>query len=40
MKVYAVIGTPLQHSLSPLLHNSLLEAWDLPYVYIPWEIFP
>lgn len=38
MKVYAVVGTPLRHSLSPFLHNLLFQAWGWDDVYIPWEL--
>lgn len=38
MKAYALLGYPLAHSLSPKLHQSVFQAWDLPHVYFPWEI--
>lgn len=33
-----IIGNPLQHSLSPLLHNRTLRHLGLNYVYLPFEI--
>lgn len=35
-----IIGNPLQHSLSPWLHNSTLRHLGLNYVYLPFEIDP
>ena len=28
-----VIGDPVEHSLSPVIHNTILERSGLPYVY-------
>ncbi len=33
MKRLAVIGDPIAHSLSPVLHNAMARALDLPYTY-------
>lgn len=38
MENYALIGYPLSHSLSPILHGLVYEAWNLPNVYLSWEI--
>lgn len=35
-----MIGYPLSHSLSPLMHNAVIEKLNLNYVYIPFEIEP
>lgn len=32
-KKLAVIGDPISHSLSPLLHNAMARELNLPYVY-------
>lgn len=40
MKLYALVGNPLGQSLSPLLHNSLFQAWNLPASYVTWEVQP
>lgn len=39
-KVFAVIGYPLQHTLSPFLHTLLYEAWGYDHHYIRWEVTP
>lgn len=33
MKKLCVIGDPVEHSKSPLIHSAMLEALGLPYVY-------
>lgn len=33
--VYGILGCPVAHSLSPLIHNTLAEATGLNMVYIP-----
>ena len=35
-----LIGYPLGHSISPLLHNHACKKLDLNYVYLPFEIEP
>lgn len=35
-----LIGNPLGHSLSPLLHNKTLQHMDMNCVYLPYEIAP
>lgn len=34
--VYGVLGNPVGHSLSPLLHNTALRETGLPGVYVPF----
>ena len=36
--VYGVIGNPVAHSLSPLLHNTALRELKLDGVYIPFKV--
>ena len=34
----AVIGNPVEHSLSPLIHNAAFEAANLNYVYLAFQV--
>jgi len=35
-----IIGNPVDHSLSPLMHNRTLERLGLNYVYLPFLVAP
>ena len=37
-KLYGVIGDPIEHSLSPLLHNTAFQAVGAAAVLLPWRI--
>jgi 3-dehydroquinate dehydratase/shikimate dehydrogenase len=37
-RVYGVIGSPIAHSLSPLLHNTAFQARKLNAVYLPFLV--
>ncbi|MBW4617762.1 MAG: shikimate dehydrogenase [Cyanosarcina radialis HA8281-LM2] len=39
-KLLAVIGYPIAHSLSPVMHNAAIANLQLDYVYIPLAIAP
>lgn len=39
-KLLGVIGYPVEHSLSPVMHNAALAHLGLHYVYVPWTIEP
>jgi len=39
-KLLGVIGHPVSHSLSPLMHNAALAKLGLDYVYLPFPIAP
>lgn len=39
-KKLAVIGDPISHSLSPLLHNFLIENFHLPFSYEAIQVTP
>jgi shikimate dehydrogenase len=39
-KLIGIIGYPIRHSLSPLMHNAAFEAMGLEYCYIPLEVEP
>ena len=36
--VAAVVGTPIAHSLSPLIHNAWIEAAGLDAAFVPLEV--
>jgi len=37
-RLAAVIGSPVRHSLSPVLHNAAFAATDLDWVYVAFEV--
>jgi 3-dehydroquinate dehydratase/shikimate dehydrogenase len=37
-RVYGVIGQPIAHSLSPLMHNAAFRAAGMDAVYLPFEV--
>ncbi len=39
-KVVGIFGDPVEHSLSPLMHNSVIEIIGIDYVYVPWKVEP
>jgi shikimate dehydrogenase len=39
-KIVGIIGYPIRHTLSPLMHNSAFMHIGLDYVYIPMEVQP
>ena len=39
-KVLGVIGHPVSHSLSPVMHNAAIRAMGLDYVYVPFHVRP
>ncbi len=39
-RVAAVIGWPVEHSLSPAIHNAAFVAAGLDYVYVPLPVEP
>lgn len=38
MKLYGIIGKPLDHSPSPRLYNAAFKKWGLPYRYLPFQV--
>ncbi|MFA6470622.1 MAG: shikimate dehydrogenase [Candidatus Latescibacterota bacterium] len=38
--VYGVIGDPVEHTLSPLMHNRALAEMGLDAVYVPFRVRP
>ncbi len=37
-KVIGIFGDPVEHSLSPLLHNAVINELGLDMVYVPWRV--
>lgn len=37
-KICCLIGDPIEHSLSPLIHNAGYQALSIDYVYIPFQV--
>lgn len=37
-RVVGVFGDPVEHTLSPPMHNRAFAAMVLPYVYVPWRV--
>ncbi|MGW8160707.1 MAG: shikimate dehydrogenase [Desulfobulbales bacterium] len=36
-EIYGIIGNPVAHSLSPIMHNSAFEALGLNKIYVPFK---
>jgi shikimate dehydrogenase len=39
-KIFCVIGYPIQHSMSPIMHNAALQDSNLNYIYLAFPIHP
>jgi shikimate dehydrogenase len=37
-KVCGIIGDPIEHSMSPVMHNAAFTALDLDYAYLPFRV--
>lgn len=37
-KLLGVIGNPIEHSLSPVMHNAAIAKLNLDYIYLPFPI--
>jgi shikimate dehydrogenase len=37
-RIYGIIGDPVTHSLSPLMHNTAFKAMGLNCIYIPFQV--
>jgi shikimate dehydrogenase len=37
-KTCCLIGDPIEHSLSPLIHNAAYQALGIDYVYVPFQV--
>jgi len=36
--VYGIIGDPVSHSFSPIIHNTIAKAIDSDFVYVPFHV--
>ena len=39
-RVLGIIGSPVDHSLSPVMHNHVIQALGLDFVYVPFPVEP
>ena len=39
-KIVGIIGDPIKHSRSPLIHNAAIAALGLDYIYVPFHVQP
>jgi len=39
-QIFGIMGSPIEHSLSPAMHNAAFEAMGLPAVYVPFWVRP
>jgi|LSQX01.3.fsa_nt_gb shikimate dehydrogenase len=37
-EIFSVIGNPIEHSLSPQIHNTIYEYMNLNYNYVPFKV--
>jgi shikimate dehydrogenase len=37
-KICALIGDPIEHTMSPVMHNTAFEKLGLDYIYIPFRV--
>lgn len=37
-KIIGVLGHPIKHSFSPIMHNKAFELLNLDYIYLPFDI--
>ena len=39
-KICGLIGDPVEHSMSPVMHNTAYEKLGLDYIYLPFRVAP
>ena len=37
-QIFGIMGCPIEHSLSPIMHNAAFEAMGYPAVYVPFQV--
>ncbi len=38
MRVYGIIGDPIEHTTSPVMHNAAFRELGLDYLYVPFRV--
>ena len=39
-QIFGIMGYPVEHSLSPIMHNAAFEALGIHAVYVPFSVKP
>lgn len=39
-KILCIIGNPIGHSMSPIMHNAAINDLNLDYIYLAFKILP
>ncbi|MFX0021730.1 MAG: shikimate dehydrogenase [Candidatus Hermodarchaeota archaeon] len=39
-KLLCIIGYPIEHSMSPVMHNAVIKELNLDYVYLAFSVYP
>lgn len=39
-QIYGLLGDPVSHSLSPLMHNHAFKEYNIDAVYLPFHVLP
>jgi len=39
-KIFGVVGYPIKHTLSPVIHNRLFKEFNMDSVYLAFEVIP
>lgn len=39
-KICAIIGSPVEHSMSPAMHNAAFKKLGLDFAYVPFQVLP
>ncbi|MHA1719494.1 MAG: shikimate dehydrogenase [Promethearchaeota archaeon] len=39
-KVICIIGNPIEHSMSPTMHNAIIQKLGIDLVYLPFKVIP
>ncbi len=39
-KVLCIIGYPIEHSMSPIMHNAAIQELNLDYIYLAFNVYP